>query len=116
MKSRLFLRLAAASAALLVLLSLSSCEDEIPYDFFSTIHGAVYDAESGEPLHNASVTIMPTSRTLQTGSDGAFVFDELDPGQYTVSVQKEGYVPDRKSVTAISGETIRTDILLQKIQ
>ena len=97
------------------ILCISGCDDGISYDFFATIHGNVYDASTGEPLPNAAVTINPTSRTLQTDGNGTFVFDELDSGQYTVSVQKGGYYADRKSVTAISGETVRTDILLRKI-
>lgn len=75
----------------------------------------MYDAETGNPLSNASVTLMPSNRTMQTGEDGTFTFEQLDPGQYTISVQKEGYYVDRKSITAISGETIQTDILLHEI-
>lgn len=107
-------RLAILSLALSACLCITGCDDNVSYDFFSTIHGAVYDAGTGAPLSNASVTLMPSSRTLQTGKDGTFVFEELDPGQYTISAQKEGYLADRKSVTAISSETVQTDILLRR--
>ena len=115
MKSMILVRLAVVSLMLLAALCVTGCGDEVSYDVFSTIRGAVYDASTGEPLPNAAVTLMPSNRTLQTGWDGTFAFEELDPGQYTLSVQKEGYYVDRKSVTAISGETVQTDILLRKI-
>lgn len=115
MKSKILVRLAALSLALLACFYVTGCDDEISYDFFATIHGAVYDASTGEPLSNAAVVLNPTNRTLQTDEDGTFLFEELDPGQYTLLVQKEGYYVDRKSVTAISGETVQTDILLRKI-
>lgn len=115
MKHRILVRATAVLLTLFGCLCVTGCGDEVSYDFFSTIRGAVYDASTGEPLPNAAVTLMPSSRTLQTGGDGTFAFEELDPGQYTLSVQKEGYYVDRKSVTAISGETVQTDILLRKI-
>lgn len=115
MKSRIFARLATMSLILLAAVCVTGCDDEVKYDFFSTIRGTVYDAETGNPLSNASVTLMPSNRTMQTGEDGTFTFEQLDPGQYTISVQKEGYYVDRKSITAISGETIQTDILLHEI-
>lgn len=115
MISKILVRLTAVSFALLCCLCATGCNDEISYDFFSTIHGTVYDSGTGEPLSNAAVTLMPSSRTLTTSENGSFVFEELDPGQYTISVQKEGYYIDRKSITAISGETVQTDILLRKI-
>lgn len=115
MSPRILARFASISLALLAGICISGCDDGVSYDFFATIHGTVHDASNGEPLSNAAVTLNPTNRTLQTGEDGNFVFEELDPGQYTISVQKEGYYVDRKSVTAISGETVQTDILLRKI-
>jgi uncharacterized membrane protein len=115
MKSKMFFRMAAMFLALLAPFFVVGCDDNIGYDFFSTIQGAVYDASTGEALPNAAVVLNPTNRTLQTGEDGTFIFENLDPGQYTLSVQKEGYYVDRKAVTAISGETVQTDVLLRKI-
>lgn len=99
---------------LMSVFAFASCQ-EAGYDFYSAIAGAVYDSSTGEPLENASIVLNPTNMTLQTGQDGSFIFDSLDAGQYTLSVQKEGYRVDRKTVTAISGETVTTDILLRKI-
>ncbi len=116
MKFKIIVKLVALTLTMLVaIFYVNGCSNESDFDFFSTIHGAVYDAGTSEPLPNAAVTLMPSSSTVQTGSEGTFVFKDLDPGQYTLSVQKEGYYVDRKSVTAISGETVQADILLRKI-
>ena len=75
----------------------------------------VYPCKKGLVLEELTCSIIMMVVDAMTDEDGTFVFDELDPGQYTLSVQKEGYYVDRKSVTAISGETVQTDILLRKI-
>lgn len=92
----------------------AGCE-EPEYEFYSTITGTVCDFSTGEALQNASVVLSPSNMTVMTTGDGSFIFENLDAGQYSITVQKEGYYVDRKTVTAISGETITTDILLKKI-
>lgn len=108
-------RILAGLTAFMLISVLSGCNNR-EYDFFSVIEGTVYDAASGEPLPNVAVVLTPGSRTLLTMKDGMFVFDGLDPGQYMVSFQKEGYYADRKTVLAVSGETVRTDISMRKIE
>jgi len=85
------------------------------YDIFCSISGTISDYESGEPIPNASITMLPGPMTQLSGQDGTFTFSDLDEGQYTFSVQKNGYQPNRKTVSAISGETVEITIQLQKI-
>ncbi|WP_425828095.1 MFS transporter [Streptomyces fractus] len=58
------------------------------------VHGVVRDA-SGTPLNDARVTLLDaagnTVGTAVTGIDGAYAFDDLDAGQYTVVAS--GYAP-----------------------
>src|SRR5918992_5477429 len=54
-----------------------------------TVSGLVFD-QGGQPLANATVKIsgdrLPAGRTAQTDSNGAYNFQALLPGQYTVEV------------------------------
>ena len=75
-----------------------------------SIEGTVLRSITGEPLDRARVTLTrmlppPTGPTtgpvtplpqivpIQTDKDGKFGFKELDPGQYRLRVQRNGYSP-----------------------
>ncbi|MGY0490972.1 MFS transporter [Streptomyces sp. WG-D5] len=64
------------------------------------VHGVVRGA-SGTPLNDARVTLLDaagnTVGTAITGDDGAYAFDDLDAGQYTVVAG--GYAPRALPVT-----------------
>lgn len=87
--------------------------DKQEYDIFSTIAGYVSDVESGEPLQSVTVTISPTGKSVLTGADGMFEFDDMDAQQYTVTAQKNGYITNRTRVTALAGETVTVNLTLQ---
>jgi len=67
-----------------------------------TLGGQVTDARSGAPIRGARVTLTLIVETPQgtfgrrprqalSGDDGAFSFDGLDDGQYTLNVEKPGF-------------------------
>ncbi len=85
------------------------------YEIYATILGEVADAETDLPLSGALVTISPTNQTKRSGEDGTFMFENLDAGQYNISVQKDGYQTNRKVVQTFSGEEASVNILLKKI-
>lgn len=92
------------------------CSNNDDYEIYATIHGRVTDFESGAPIANAIVTLSPSSLTQQTNGEGGFTFSNLDAGTYTLTVQKAGYQPNRKTVTAISGESMEVNIPLTIIE
>lgn len=100
---------------LVSILSLLSCSDKDSVEIFGTISGKVTDVATGEPLNAAIVTLIPSSSTIQTSTDGAFSFSNLEQGQYTVSVQKDGFQANRKNVSVINGEETRIVITLTVI-
>lgn len=84
---------------------LAGCEKEAPIEL-GTITGTVTDGITTEPLKGVVVSIAPTGKSMTTGSDGKFEFPEINDGQYTVSVSKENYKSDSKSVNVQSGTTV----------
>lgn len=94
----------------------SGCSEDDDYEIYATLHGIVTDYETGTPLSNASVVLSPSSHTVQTGTDGRFTFNNLDAQPYTITVQKAGYQPNRKTVTTISGESMEVNIPMNKIE
>lgn len=84
------------------------------YSVFSTLYGVVSDYETGDPVSGVSVVLSPSGAAKITGSDGYFEFQELTPQQYAVTVQKEGYATNRKSITAVSGENVEVNIPITK--
>jgi hypothetical protein len=75
------------------------------------ITGSVIDATSGEAIPKASVTLhrQPTDPAgAYTNSEGKFALLDLEPGEYTITAQRTGYVPaknDRLTATIIAGAT-----------
>lgn len=103
-----------ACFALLVGL-LYSCSEDNP-SFFATLRGTVTDYATGELIENAVVTISPLNITQRTDKTGSFCFKELEPQSFTIIVQKTDYQPNRKTITAISGEEMEINIPLAKIE
>ncbi len=103
--------------------SLISCGDDenVPNnptspEIFASLHGVVSDSDNGEPIVNASVVLSPGGKSKTTGSDGRYEFNDLDPQQYTITVQKTGYQTNRKVITAVIGETAEGNVTLTNIQ
>ncbi|MBR4532265.1 carboxypeptidase regulatory-like domain-containing protein [bacterium] len=81
---------------------------------YSEIAGQVIDADTGDALENASVSLIPGEYSTMTRIDGSFEFHDLDAMQYTVIAQKQGYVTNRKNVRTIAGEVVNITITLLK--
>jgi N-acetylmuramoyl-L-alanine amidase len=66
-----------------------------------TLSGAVTDDESGDPVNGVTCTLWPDSLVYTTddSSNGLYIFDDLTPGSYTVTVDKANYTPDTSGVT-----------------
>jgi hypothetical protein len=63
------------------------------------IGGTVVDASNGLPLPHTPIALAPVARrdemhTILTGEDGRFLFDNLNPGKYTLTAQRKGYLTE----------------------
>ncbi len=93
----------------------SSCSNNNDYEIFGSIHGCITDHTDGKPLENASIIISPSGVTKMTDATGYFKFENLDAQQYTITVQKQGYQPNRKTISAVAREDLQVDIQLTPI-
>lgn len=109
-------RLLQFIAIILLLLIATSCSKKKEYNTFCTITGSVVDNDTSDAVPGATVTLSPSGKNTYTGSDGHFEFVDLDANQYTLTVQKSGYVTNRKTVTTEAGGTINVSITLNKTQ
>jgi len=51
---------------------------------------------------------------MTTSYDGKFIFEELDANQYSLTVQKNGYETNMKTVKVIASETSPVTITMKK--
>ena len=99
--------------AFVFLLSFFSC-NPIEYDIFGTIEGTVVDSETLEPVGFVSVDLSPGSKNVIASEDGKFVFADLDAQQYSLSVHKDGYESNIRTVKVLPGETSTIIITMKK--
>lgn len=83
----------------------------------ATILGTVTDG-SGAVVPAASVTVTESRtgvvRRAQTSTDGLYSFPYLQPGSYTVNVEREGFkTVSRQNVNLNVAQTVRIDVLLE---
>jgi large repetitive protein len=88
---------------------------------FGKLKGFIGDnASSGTALANAVILISPTTpggRSMRdtTGTDGAYFFDSVATGSYTLRVSAAGYVTKIDSALFTNSDTIKKDIQLNPI-
>lgn len=101
----------------LISLALTTCtsvavDDE--KDEYGSIHGIVTDADKGEPVRAANVSLLPSGVSTVTGDDGRYEFVNVSPGQYTLQVIKNEFDTNSKQVTVSGGKVSTGDIVLKK--
>ncbi|MBA7641345.1 hypothetical protein ES703_49022 [subsurface metagenome] len=74
---------------------------ELPPPALANLYGVVTDAETGYPIEGVKVTI--DGLTNYTDSLGQYAFQELTPGSYTISFEKEGYEPVISDILLVEG-------------
>jgi outer membrane receptor protein involved in Fe transport len=64
-----------------------------------SLRGVVHDT-AGKPLDAATVTIVELARSITNRADGGFVFPDIAPGRYTLTVRRIGYATTSAIVNA----------------
>lgn len=76
------------------------------------VTGRVTEAESGQPLNSARVTLQGTSLTAVTAPDGRYVLHAVPRGEYVVVLSYLGRQERRLAVTVEAGATATADFEL----
>lgn len=76
------------------------------------IEGKVIDKNSTQPLPAAVVKINGTGQTEFTGGDGTYKFTSLEPKEYQITVSKENYIQEAKSIAVTANGTANLDFAL----
>lgn len=109
---------------LLLLISLGlitfnqSCKEPPVETEPGAINGFVKDKDSGEPIENVEVLLMPVDKIVTTKSDGYFEFKDLEVGDYSLTASKTGYKDyiDENTVSVKSLEIISCDVVMERLQ
>ncbi len=80
-----------------------------------SIAGTVTNAQTNQPVQGVSVTLSPGNSTTNTGNDGKYSFNSLEPKDYTIQVQKTGFASNTKTVTVADGQTTQGDISIAPV-
>jgi Carboxypeptidase regulatory-like domain len=79
----------------------------------TTLSGTVSLGDSGQAVHDATVTILQLKRVVYTDEKGKYEFPSLPPGRYDVAAHLSG-VPDAVQSVEVKAGTVNTlDIRLQ---
>jgi ABC-type Fe3+ transport system substrate-binding protein len=76
-----------------------------------TINGIVSD-EAGDPIQGATVSL--DGKTETTNEEGEYSF-EVDAGNYTLTVEAEGFDPENSTIEVLAGEEYIVDFSLPEI-
>lgn len=93
-------------------LMLSSCARDVVI-LTGDISGTVKAYDGGQLIDNCKVTITPGGESISTDASGVFLFKNLEPGTYSLSFSKSGYVDETQAVTVETGQIIRITVFLK---
>lgn len=76
---------------------------------YGRINGFLRDAETGEPLLYANVSLKNTGIGAASNNSGYFIITNIPPGQYTLQIRMMGYDHTEKEISVVSGLEERLD-------
>jgi hypothetical protein len=79
------------------------------------LSGYVWDAVSETPVAGIEVKIVGHDMKATTDEEGYFSFETLEPGEYTVTVELEGYDTYEQEIV-VTDEPVTLNILLERAE
>lgn len=94
---------------------LCACGDVVENETTGRIVGSVSDNTTGEPVSVVNVMLNPGGASTVTGDNGSFSFTNLVPGEYTITIYKEGYNSNVSSCLVEEGVPTQVHLLIERI-
>lgn len=95
---------------------LTACSEDVNIPTTpGSLVGIVADNTTGEPVPTVRLELTPGGISTVTGSDGGFSFNNLEAGDYTISLSKNGYKSVSNDVTVNSGAPSEVHLLIERI-
>jgi hypothetical protein len=80
------------------------------------ISGTVTDGVTGDPLENATISLVNQGMSTETDEDGYYIFDELPAATYTLACSCKGFdVPESFSFDLAAGESVTHNFTLNPV-
>lgn len=100
---------------LIAFLLFSACTSSLPESGSGNIVGIVADKTTGEPIAKVNVILEDSGASTVTGTDGNFSFQNLQAGNYTLLLRKEGYKDVRHTVSVSGSQATESHLLIERI-
>lgn len=82
----------------------------------TVITGYVSDDATGVGIAGAEVVLTPTGTTVKSGADGAYQFQDIPKGKYTVRAEAPGYQrAEKRGVRVSQGKTSWVKLFLKRV-
>lgn len=79
---------------------------------FGGIKVIVKDNESGQFISGCTVSLSPGGKSGSTDSNGSYTFSDIEPGTYTVTFSKSGYMDQTTEIAVTAGEVVPVNVSL----
>lgn len=94
---------------------LSACEENgDDVTVYGTIKGKIKDFEELSPIQDVYVSTNPISTTVKTDENGEYILENLIPGEYTLTIRRDGYATESGNKTVEENQVLIVDFLMEK--
>jgi len=101
----------------LIIILFFACKDETLAPITTgSITGFVTDAETGNPIAEASISTTPGTSALTTDSTGSYTFLDIPEGGYTVKATKLNYKTASVGITVKAEQTTVANIVMERVE
>jgi len=93
----------------LILITIIFADQAFAQSKFGRINGVLRDADTGEPILYANVSLKQTGIGAATDNSGYYIITNIPPGNYTLQIMVIGYERTEQNISVVGGLEERLD-------